>query len=173
MRAYGIPEHADQLPLRTTETGGLDPYRLYNLDVAYYELDSPMALYGAVPVMYGHGTERTAGVFFLNGAEQWIEVNNSASQGVEAYFMAESGAFDVFVFLGPRPADTVKQYANLTGVAPLPQVMHVQSCSSHTFCYNYIHTALSHKINFSLFYIIDLFIIILIFNINISLLRSI
>lgn len=122
LRAYGIPEHADQLPLRTTETGGLDPYRLYNLDVAYYELDSPMALYGAVPVMYGHGTERTAGVFFLNGAEQWIEVNNSASQGVEAYFMAESGAFDVFVFLGPRPADTVKQYANLTGVAPLPQV---------------------------------------------------
>lgn len=55
LRAYGIPLHADQLALRTTQGTESDPYRLYNLDVAYYELDSPMALYGAIPVIYGHG----------------------------------------------------------------------------------------------------------------------
>lgn len=33
---------------------GGEPYRLYNLDVFEYELDNPMALYGAVPVMYAH-----------------------------------------------------------------------------------------------------------------------
>jgi len=29
----------------------MEPYRLYNTDVFEYELDSPMALYGAVPFM--------------------------------------------------------------------------------------------------------------------------
>lgn len=54
-RAYGIPEHADSLALRTTGPGGLDPYRLYNLDVFEYEVDSTMAIYGSVPVLYAHG----------------------------------------------------------------------------------------------------------------------
>lgn len=31
-----------------------DPYRLFNLDVFEYELYSPMALYGSVPVMLAH-----------------------------------------------------------------------------------------------------------------------
>lgn len=49
----GIPEHADSFALKSTSGG--DPYRLYNLDVFEYELDSTMALYGSVPVLYGHG----------------------------------------------------------------------------------------------------------------------
>lgn len=53
-RAYGLPEHADRLALRTTGSGGADPYRLYNLDVFEYELDSTMAIYGSVPVLYAH-----------------------------------------------------------------------------------------------------------------------
>lgn len=52
--AYGIPEHADQLVLRDTK-GKTDPYRHYNLDVFEYELNSPMALYAAIPLMYAHG----------------------------------------------------------------------------------------------------------------------
>ena len=54
LRIYGLPEHADKLALRTTQSGGLDPYRLYNLDVFEYEVDSTMALYGAIPVVYAH-----------------------------------------------------------------------------------------------------------------------
>lgn len=33
---------------------GSEPYRLYNLDVFEYELDSRMALYGSIPVMLAH-----------------------------------------------------------------------------------------------------------------------
>lgn len=33
---------------------GSEPYRLYNLDVFEYELDSRMALYGSIPVMIAH-----------------------------------------------------------------------------------------------------------------------
>ncbi|XP_062391827.1 neutral alpha-glucosidase AB-like [Sardina pilchardus] len=52
---YGIPEHADTLKLKSTEGG--DPYRLYNLDVFQYELNNPMALYGAVPVLLSHTSD--------------------------------------------------------------------------------------------------------------------
>lgn len=50
---FGIPEHADSFVLKSTS--GTDPYRLYNTDVFEYILDSKMALYGSVPVLYGHG----------------------------------------------------------------------------------------------------------------------
>lgn len=63
----------------------------------------------------------TSGVFFLNAAELWVDILNK-DDGVEAYFIAEKGAFDVFILLGPTPDAAVKQYASLTGVAPLPQV---------------------------------------------------
>ena len=36
---------------------GSEPYRLYNLDVFEYELDSRMALYGSIPVMLAHRLE--------------------------------------------------------------------------------------------------------------------
>lgn len=49
----GIPEHADSFALKSTL--GSEPYRLYNLDVFEYEIDNGMALYGSVPVIYGHG----------------------------------------------------------------------------------------------------------------------
>lgn len=49
---YGVPEHADSLRLRSTKSG--DPYRLYNLDVFEYEIDNPMALYGAIPFIIAH-----------------------------------------------------------------------------------------------------------------------
>lgn len=145
-RAYGIPEHADRFALRTTEGGGasVDPYRLYNLDVFEYELDSRMALYGSVPVLYAHAisegssSSNTVGVFWNNAAEMWVDVRNSFDAGhvmsslvnlvsgntredrVDVRWMAESGVLDLFVLLGPTPRDAVRQYAALTGVAPLP-----------------------------------------------------
>lgn len=42
---------------------------------------------------------------------------------IDSHFMSESGIVDLFVFLGPTPGDVVRQYAAITGVAPLPQVL--------------------------------------------------
>ncbi|EPB70824.1 hypothetical protein ANCCEY_10083 [Ancylostoma ceylanicum] len=47
--AFGLPEHADAYGLRDTKN--YEPYRLYNLDVFEYDLNSQMALYGSVPYM--------------------------------------------------------------------------------------------------------------------------
>ncbi|XP_037807600.1 neutral alpha-glucosidase AB [Lucilia sericata] len=133
---FGIPEHADSFVLKSTS--GTDPYRLYNLDVFEYLIDSKMALYGSVPVLYGHGAQRTAGVYWQNAAETWVDIYTaetnvvssivkfvSGSRKVDppaAHFMSESGIIDAFILMGPTPIDTFKQYTSLTGTANLPQL---------------------------------------------------
>ncbi|KAJ3617110.1 hypothetical protein MTP99_009106 [Tenebrio molitor] len=111
---------AVSLALQTTQVGGTDPYRLRNVDVSGYELNSPMALCGAVPVLYGHGPNGTAGIFLHNAAEQWVEITNDENS--QAYIMVESGLLDLFVLLGPTPTEVVRQYVSLTGTAHLPQL---------------------------------------------------
>ncbi|XP_055615481.1 neutral alpha-glucosidase AB [Toxorhynchites rutilus septentrionalis] len=137
---YGIPEHADSFVLKQTVSGKGDPYRLYNLDVFEYELDNGMALYGAVPVIYGTGPSATAGVFWQNAAETWVDIfapdqetnvmssivnfvsRSSQDDPPAANFISESGIIDVFVFAEPSPLDAFRHYTDLTGKAPLPQL---------------------------------------------------
>lgn len=151
-QVYGIPEHTDKFNLRTTTDG--EPYRLYNLDVFEYELDSRMSLYAAIPVVYSHGPKRSSGVFWHNSAETWVDVINYADgtvvsslvnlvtggqkRRVDTRFMSESGIVDIFVFLGDKPADVFRQFTNLVGVAPLPQRF---SLAYHQSRWNYVDEA--------------------------------
>ncbi|KAM4733137.1 neutral alpha-glucosidase AB isoform 3-T3 [Anableps anableps] len=147
---YGIPEHADTLKLKTTDSG--DPYRLYNLDVFQYELYNPMALYGAVPVMLAHNAQRTTGIFWLNAAETWVDISsNTAGKTVfgkmldyvqgssetpqtDVRWISESGIIDVFLMLGPTPRDVFSQYASLTGTQAFPPLA---SLAYHQCRWNY------------------------------------
>ncbi|XP_057213829.1 neutral alpha-glucosidase AB isoform X2 [Triplophysa rosa] len=133
---FGIPEHTDTLKLKNTD--GSDPYRLYNLDVFQYELHNPMALYGSVPVLISHSTERTMGLFWLNAAETWVDISTSSAgqtmfgkmldfvhgsseaPQTDVRWMSESGIIDVFIMLGPKPTDVFTQYASLTGTQSFP-----------------------------------------------------
>nr|ALX00045.1 neutral alpha-glucosidase ab-like protein [Melanoplus sanguinipes] len=78
--AYGIPLHADSFALKSTKNG--DPYRLFNLDVFEYELHNPMALYGSIPMLVAHGPSMTSGVFWLNAAETWVDIDGTHDQNV-------------------------------------------------------------------------------------------
>ncbi|KAK6820130.1 hypothetical protein RU639_007401 [Aspergillus parasiticus] len=133
---YGIPEHADSLSLRETRGGSgnhEEPYRMYNSDVFEYELNSPMTLYGAIPLMQAHRPGSTVGVFWLNAAETWVDIVKSTSSAnplslgvssktdTQSHWFSESGQIDVFVFLGPTPQDISKKYGELTGYTQLPQ----------------------------------------------------
>lgn len=57
------------LPHSVTEA-----YRLYNLDVFGYDVNSRLGLYGSVPFLLAHKPERTAGVFWLNASETLVDV---------------------------------------------------------------------------------------------------
>ncbi|XXQ35577.1 Glucosidase II subunit alpha [Plasmodiophora brassicae] len=122
LHVYGIPEHATNLSLPDTR-GDFhhysEPYRLFNLDVFEYELDVPMALYGAIPFMMALGQEGTAAVLWLNAAETFIDVSSDPS-GKQARWISESGVIDAFLFSSPTPSSVFFAYASLTGLPALP-----------------------------------------------------
>lgn len=56
------------------------------MDVYKYELYSPMALYGSVPLIVAHNTERTTGIFWLNAAETWVDISSNTAGKVRPFF---------------------------------------------------------------------------------------
>jgi mannosyl-oligosaccharide alpha-1,3-glucosidase len=131
---------------RGGEGAHTDPYRLYNADVFEYLADSEMSLYGSIPFMKAHRAGSTVGIFWLSGAETWIDITKHltsksvtnawrktrtsgtvggdegpAATTTTTHWMSESGILDLFVFLGPTPNDIFKQYSGLTGTTALPQ----------------------------------------------------
>ncbi|GAA5925833.1 uncharacterized protein JCM15063_005135 [Sporobolomyces koalae] len=160
---YGIPQHASSLSLKQTRGGEgayTDPYRLYNLDVFEYVVDSEMAIYGSIPFMKAHRAGSTVGVFLASASENWIDITktatpksvtssfkktkrsaNSTDHGPTAvttstHWMAESGILDLFVFLGPSSTDIFQQYTDLTGKSPLPQLF---ALAYHQCRWNYLN----------------------------------
>ncbi|KAI0944115.1 hypothetical protein AcV7_002026 [Taiwanofungus camphoratus] len=120
---YGIPQHATRLSLPTTTGENAyysDPYRLYNADVFEYLADSPMSLYGSIPVMHAHSADSTVGIFNAIGSETWIDVAHPTHKSTETHWISESGILDVFIMPGPTPADIFGQYTRLTGTPALP-----------------------------------------------------
>ncbi len=139
---FGLPEHASSLSLKSsmvlTEradgrfniTFPSEPYRLFNLDVFEYELDSPMALYGAVPFLLG----QESGIFWNNPSETWIEIiEQFEAERRTAVFSNESGIIDVFFYFGP-PKDQLNLYAQTTGYPALPPLW---SLGYHQCRWNY------------------------------------
>jgi mannosyl-oligosaccharide alpha-1,3-glucosidase len=138
---FGLPEHASSTVLKTTrgaESDYKDPYRLYNLDVFEYDLDVPMSLYGAVPLIVSQSIATgTAGIFWFNPTETYIDVmddEGGESNGKISHWMSESGILDLFLIPGPTPADLYRQYGALTGTMPLPPMF---SLGYHQCRWNY------------------------------------
>ena len=117
---YGIPEHADSLKLKDTRE--TDPYRLFNVDVFEYFVDSPSPMYGAIPFMFGVSKDVTTGLFWVNSADTWIDIHYSSvnTDQVNTHWFSENGVIDVVVFVAENPSDILEQYTDLTGRPFLP-----------------------------------------------------
>ncbi|KAL0487848.1 mannosyl-oligosaccharide alpha-1,3 glucosidase [Acrasis kona] len=131
---FGIPERATDLALKPTKGDGVasEPYRMYNLDVFEYELDNPIGLYGIIPLLYSLKAGFSAGVFYLNPSETFVDVydKDAASSSMISLFkskekashwISETGLIDVLLLPGPNPKSIVAQMGYLTGNPPLPQ----------------------------------------------------
>ena len=106
---YGLAEHAAPLNLPSTVGPGAkfsDPYRLWTLDVYDYELESPMALYGGVPLLLGHTASTTVGALWFNPTETYVDISRpeAGPPKTSAYWMSESGVVDLMLLPGPEPA---------------------------------------------------------------------
>lgn len=95
------------------------PYRLYNLDVAEYPVNSSMSLYGSIPLLISHNEIGTAGVLWMNAAESWVHIGDS-EVGKDSHFISESGVMDFYLLSGPSPRAILKQYADVTGYPAFP-----------------------------------------------------
>lgn len=145
---FGIPSHASDFSLKNTKGGGNnaydEPYRLFNLDVFEYELDETMALYGSIPYIVSHSSKITAGVFWLNSAETYVNVFDDSSpsgwfggevkHGKGVSFHSETGIIEAFIILGPTPKKVMQQYYHLTGYPQLPPLF---SIAYHQCRWNY------------------------------------
>lgn len=135
---YGIPQHATRLSLPTTSGESpyySDPYRLYNTDVFEYIPDSPMSLYGSIPLMHAHSAESTVAIFDAVGSETWIDVAHAGPRSTETHWISESGIMDVFILPGPTPEGVFGQYARLTGTPALPALW---ALGYHQCRWNYV-----------------------------------
>lgn len=137
---YGLAEHASPLSLPDT-TGPkqhyTDPYRLYNVDIFEYLADSPMALYGAIPLLHAHSATHSVGILNLVASDTFVDVEHKP-EGVATHWMSESGILDVLLLPGPRPQQLFEQYAILTGPTPLPPQW---STAYHQCRWNYVDEA--------------------------------
>ncbi|CAE8700193.1 unnamed protein product, partial [Polarella glacialis] len=120
---FGLPEHATKASLPFYE----EPYRFFNLDVFEYEIDEPMALYGAVPLIWAihhfdGGASLASGFLWINPSETFVKLERDPqiTGPAHTWWTSESGVMDVVVLVGPAPKQVSAQFHDLTGLAPLP-----------------------------------------------------
>ncbi|AAS50540.1 AAR173Cp [Eremothecium gossypii ATCC 10895] len=116
---YGIPEHADSLKLR--DTSGGEPYRLFNADCFEYPVKSTSPMYGSIPLMVSHAPHSSVGLFWVNSADTWIDVNYSENN-VKTHWMSEAGVLDIIILLQESPAKVTESYTNITGKPAFPPI---------------------------------------------------
>lgn len=124
--AYGIPEHSNSLNLND------EIYRLYNVDIFEYEIDSNLPMYGSIPFLMVTKPEVTLGMFWINGADTYINVKKG--EDLKTHWMSEAGKLDFIVFHGKTPAEVNYKYGKVTGFTTLPQLF---SLGYHQCRWNY------------------------------------
>lgn len=142
---YGIPEHADSFSLKDTTDG--EPYRLYNVDIFEYETQSKLPMYGSIPFMIGVNSQTTAGVFWINSADSYIDIKKNKAtpldsrsivdqelSTVDTHWMSENGIIDVVLMVKRTSLDLNESYGLLTGFTSLPNLF---SIGYHQCRWNY------------------------------------
>ncbi|KAG0658123.1 hypothetical protein C6P45_002273 [Maudiozyma exigua] len=129
---YGIPEHADSLRLK--DTTDEEPYRLFNVDVFQYNLNSRMPMYGAIPLLLSTNGQNSIGIFWNNPADTWVDIHYPNDETSQSHFMSETGIIDVFIFISDRPNQITNSFTQLTGRPALPLL---SSIGYHQCRWNY------------------------------------
>jgi alpha 1,3-glucosidase len=129
---YGIPEHADSLSLQ--DTWESEPYRLYNLDVFEYDLNERMALYGSIPFLLSSQPHRSAGFYWNNPSETYIDIKSEDTSKFTHWF-SEAGVIHFFIIQAETPLEVVKLFTLMSGPPQLPQYF---SLGYHQCRWNYL-----------------------------------
>lgn len=128
----GVPAHTFPVQLPDTKINKsplMDPIRLFNTDINSFEVNSPMAMYSAIPYLIGRSGQKSTSILWLNPSETWIDVDKQASR-----FMSESGFIDLFIFSGSH-SSILNSYTKLTG---RPAMMPIFALGYHQCRWGYM-----------------------------------
>lgn len=128
---YGIPEHSNSLSLKDTQE--TDPYRLYNVDIFEYEVDSLLPMYGSIPFMVAHKPGMSAGIFWINGADTYVDIHKAGGD-IKTHWFSENGVLDMVLIFDETPTQITKTYSHFTGNVQLPSLF---SLGYHQCRWNY------------------------------------
>ena len=137
---HGIPERTCEFSLPDTIENGVvasEPFRLYNLDVAYYELDKSFGLYGSIPFLFArdaNSENKSVGMFWHNASETYVDTWTT-DEGKATHWYSESGLLDLFILPGSTPLSVYNRYLSLTGKPMLPPLF---SLGYHQCRYSYM-----------------------------------
>lgn len=123
---YGIPEHSDSLELKD------QMYRLFNVDIFEYEINSTLPMYGSIPFLLAPG-DNCLGLFWINAADTFIDISH-APHGRRTHWGSENGKLEFVVLIGNTPGEVNKKYGQITGFTSLPQLF---SLGYHQCRWNY------------------------------------
>lgn len=126
---HGMAEHALpwKLPMSDEYPNSLDKYepiRFWNSDIPEFELNSPMALYATIPLLFSvhktvpNGANVVSGLLWVNAAETFVNLTRNGDD-VKSWWASETGIMDFFLFSALSIEDITLQYNTLTGAAPL------------------------------------------------------
>lgn len=115
---YGLAGHSDSLRLQDTVHTEW-PYRLFNVDIFEYDVDTRMPMYGSVPFLVGVRPDAAVGVFWVNAADTFVDISTAAGH-TDTQWMSESGVLDVIIMVGADAAEVNHKYSRLTGAVALP-----------------------------------------------------
>lgn len=87
-----------------------DPYRLFNLDVHEFKVNTTyLGLYGSVPflISYSKAQKGNVGIYWANAAETWVDIytseNQDQSQKRGAVWSSETNVLEFFIFISKDP----------------------------------------------------------------------
>lgn len=118
---YGLPEHADSLALKDTTNDAM-PYRLFNVDIFEYETDSRFPMYGSIPLVMAVKPNHSVGVFWVNSADTYVDIDKLSPSQPKTHFMSENGQLDFVILVSERPSGINRNYGLITGFTMLPQL---------------------------------------------------
>ncbi|RRD95490.1 DUF5110 domain-containing protein [Clostridiales bacterium COT073_COT-073] len=111
---YGLGDKTGFLNKRGYE------YEMWNTDDPSPQMDNFKALYKSIPFMMVLKENMAYGLFFDNHYKSYFDLGKRQADCFA--YEAEGGALDFYFFAGQDLKEVLKQYTDLTGKTPLPQL---------------------------------------------------
>jgi alpha-glucosidase (family GH31 glycosyl hydrolase) len=111
----GLAEHTDSVLL--SDTHDAEPYRLYNLDVFCYDIDSKASIYGCVPFIFS----KNCGIYWANPSETFVDIStDQINDNRQVHWMSECGNLEFYLLFDESPLKLIEKFTLSTGPACFP-----------------------------------------------------